>query len=216
MFDKEWLFDLERKLTESKNDSDLDSFCTIRKRLSGGIKLTPDEFARQCIYVILAGGFSQTTAKKKHSEIMNYLESGGNNFNDLIKIFGNKNKINAIIKIWQGRERYCAEYIKNESLKDKLNYLSTLPHIGKITANHLARNLGENIVKYDIWIQRLGLQFANRLSDEKLIDNGNLNPKIKKYCDDMFDILQKKTNYPIGYIDVILWKSCQQGFIKLK
>ncbi len=89
-----------------------------------------------------------------------------------------------------------------------------MPHIGKITANHLARNLGCDIVKYDIWIQRLGVLYAEKPEFFKLIDNGNLNPDIKKYCDDMFSHLVRETNFPRGYIDVVLWKACQNGLIK--
>lgn len=96
---------------------------------------------------------------------------------------------------------------------DKIKYLSSLPHIGKITANHLARNLGEDVVKYDIWIQRLGAKYAN--IDYAKINNGNLSDEIKCACDDMFAHLVEATGLPRGYIDVVLWKACQQGLIKL-
>ena len=96
-----------------------------------------------------------------------------------------------------------------------------MPHIGKITANHLARNLGENVVKYDVWIQRLGVVFAQQKQNPECkvhsadIDNGKLNPKIKLACDEMFEHLHQETNLPIGYIDVVLWKALQTGLIKL-
>ena len=99
-------------------------------------------------------------------------------------------------------------------MDDKLKYLENLPHIGKITAHHLARNLGENIVKYDIWIQRLGVLYGGNADLSQKIDNGKLDDKIKKCCDDMFEHLEQETNLPRGYIDVVLWKSCQNGLIK--
>jgi hypothetical protein len=98
-------------------------------------------------------------------------------------------------------------------LDEKLKYLSTLPHIGKITANHLARNLGENIVKYDIWIQRLA---AKGTPLESMIDNGFLHPEIKDACDKMFAQLEQSTGLPRGYIDVVLWKACQNGLIEMR
>ena len=98
------------------------------------------------------------------------------------------------------------------SLDNKLTFLQKLPHIGKITANHLARNLGEDVVKYDVWIQRLGCVFAGK---DWPIDNGNLSPEIKAACDDMFAHLVRETKLPRGYIDVVLWRSLQQGLIKL-
>ena len=136
-------------------------------------------------------------------------------------MFRNKNKINAVCEIWNNKDVLCAEYYTLRDLDEKLKFLSHLPHIGKITANHLARNLGENVVKYDIWIQRLGVVFAQQKQSAEFkvqssnIDNGKLKPEIKKACDDMFAQLSRETGLPIGYIDVVLWKSCQIGLIKL-
>ena len=99
-----------------------------------------------------------------------------------------------------------------KSTDEKLKFLENLPHIGRITANHLARNLGEDMVKYDIWIQRLGCVFGNKKID---VDNTKLNPEIKSVCDDMFAHLVHETGLPRGYIDVVLWRALQQGLIKL-
>ncbi|MDR3208555.1 MAG: hypothetical protein LBT45_01760 [Rickettsiales bacterium] len=209
----EQFFDLERRLIGGGHDADLDSFATIRERLKTGTRFDADEFARQAAYVVLAGGFSQKTAKKIHAGIMDALRAGGT-ADDLLKLFNNKNKINAIAKLWENRARYRDGYyeLAGAPLDEKLKYLSSLPHIGKITANHLARNLGENIVKYDIWIQRLA---AAGTEDGPLIDNGNLRPEVKKRCDEMFAELESATGLPRGYIDVVLWKSCQVGLLEL-
>lgn len=272
---KEFFFDLERRLKEAGLDSDSESFDVIKARLKNKEKLSPDEFARQAIYVILAGGFSQKTAKVIHGKIMSVLHNVvgahtcapsvadatdnvvaadaamGRNyaplhssalFDTLIKIFNNKNKINAAIKLWQNREAYRDGYYEielanskeqtansDDLLNQKLIYLSKLPHIGKITANHLARNLGEDIVKYDIWIQRLGVAFvgarggpggdaprATHAPLQSKINNGNLDPDVKAACDKMFAHLVRETGLPRGYIDVVLWKACQNGLIELK
>lgn len=239
--------DLDSKLRDAGLDSDSATFDEILKNLQKRRVLTPDEFAAMCAYVILAGGFSQKTAKIKHAQIINYLEKAGKSSNsdndtpscgacacnppllpegnlvcDLLKIFNNKNKINAIVKIWQNRREICTKYYEKAGISDKLDYLSSLPHIGKITANHLARNLGENVVKYDIWIQRLGFIFASKKYNQKnenlllKINNAKLDPQIKNACDDMFTHLEKETGYPRGYIDVVLWKACQNGLIPLR
>ena len=133
---------------------------------------------------------------------------------DLLKIFNNKNKINAIKKFWDNKDLFCSEFYAIKDIDNKVKYLQNLPHIGKITANHLARNLGINVVKYDIWIQRLGVLYSGNPALTKKIDNGNLNPEIKKCCDDMFEHLEYETKLPRGYIDVVLWKACQNGLIK--
>jgi len=213
IFSKSWFFELESRLREMGLDSDDKSFDEIREMLAHPKKLSIDEFASRVSYVILAGGFSQKTAKKIHNIIMTKMPEKPD-VDDLLKIFNNKNKINAIYKIWNNREQYCNDFysIKNDS--DKIKYLQTLPHIGKITANHLARNLGIDVVKYDIWIQRLGVLYGGNSRLYDIIDNGKLNTKIKKLCDDMFEHLCIETNLPRGYIDVVLWKASQNGLIK--
>lgn len=215
MFSAKWFFDLEKQLRNSGLDSDNQSFDEILNNLQNPKKYTHDEFAFHCAYVILAGGFSQQTAKRIHEKIVNLLKTYGNNFDILIQTFNNKNKINAICKIWENRHNLCEKYYTLNKLEDKLNFLQKLPHIGKITANHLARNLGEDVVKYDIWIQRLGCLFAQQPELSTQINNANLCSDIRTACDNMFAHLIQETNLPRGYIDVVLWKSLQQGLIKL-
>lgn len=213
-FSSECFFELDAQLRALGFDSDAQSFDEILENLQNRKVYSPDEFAAHCIYVILAGGFSQRTAKKIHEKIILFLKSGGVDFDTLIQIFNNKNKISAVCKIWENRKKFCDEYYQQTALDEKLKYLSALPHIGKITANHLARNLGEDIVKYDIWIQRLGVLFIGRPELKEKINNGKLSDEIKDACDKMFAHLVHKTNLPRGYIDVVLWKGCQQGLIK--
>lgn len=215
MFSAKWFFDLDSALRAQGLDSDNQSFDEILDLLRNKKIYGPDDFASHCIYVILAGGFSQKTAKKIYMKIMDVLQCTGADFDVLIQMFNNKNKINAVCKIWENRALFCDEYYKLQTQNDKLRYLQKLPHIGKITANHLARNLGEDVVKYDIWIQRLGCLFSGNKDLFAKIDNGNLCDEIKTACDNMFAHLVRVTNLPRGYIDVVLWKSCQQGLIKL-
>ena len=213
MFTADWFLGLDKKLREMGLDSDAQSFDEIRENLSHRRVLDPDAFAENCIYVILAGGFSQKTAKKIHAQIMDFLRAHGADFDGLFAMFHNKNKINAICKIWENRAQLRDEYYLLNDTDARVNFLSRLPHIGKITANHLARNLGENVVKYDIWIQRLGVLYAQNPALAQKIDNGNLCDEIKCACDDMFADLCNQTGLPRGYIDVVLWKSSQTGLI---
>ena len=216
MFSADWFWGLEKTLRERGLDSDDQSFDEIRENLARPKRFAPDAFADACSYVILAGGFSQKTAKKIHFDICKMLRAGAG-VDALLGKFNNKNKINAIYKIWSNRDKYCAEYYAQKTLDDKLAFIQNLPLIGKITSHHLARNLGENIVKYDVWIQRLGIAFAMQSSKYRVqsavVDNQKLNPQIKKYCDAMFDCLVRETNLPRGYIDVVLWKAAQNKLI---
>lgn len=215
MFDAKWFFDLDTRLRAAGLDSDAQSFDQIKDNLMHRHICDADAFAAQCVYVILAGGFSQKTAKSIHEKIMSALRARGADFDYLFSIFHNKNKINAICKIWENRDALCAEYYKLSDVDARLGFLSRLPHIGKITANHLARNLGEDVVKYDIWIQRLGALYSGNPACYAKIDNKKLNPDIRDACDAMFEKLCNETSLPRGYIDVVLWKALQTGLIKL-
>ena len=213
MFSSSWFFNLESQLREKGLDSDDKSFDEIKQNLLHPKKLSPDEFVSGVAYVNLAGGFSQKTAKRIHQIIMKKMPENPR-IDDLLKIFNNKNKINAIVKVWENRKDFCDGFYKCKNLDEKLKYLQSLPHIGKITANHLARNLGENIVKYDIWIQRLGVVYGGNSKLSEKINNGILNQDVKHVCDAMFEHLECETKLPRGYIDVVLWKGAQNGLIK--
>ena len=208
VFNAKWFFDLEKQIREMGADSDAQSFDEIRDMLAHPRKFSPDEFATMCAYVILAGGFSQKTAKRIHKNIMDYLYKNGADFDALFQMFHNKNKINAICKIWDNRYEYCDGFYALSDDDSRIAYLSKLPHIGKITANHLARNLGVDIVKYDVWIRRLGALYGGISCIDELTD------EIKSACDNMFAHLVAETKLPRGYIDVVLWKACQIGLIK--
>ena len=196
-------------LIESGLGADKDSFDVIKERLQNPPCLNAIQFAYEVIYVILASGFKQKIAKQKFFEITKFIESGKDVcLENLISIFGNKNKINAICKVWKNKEKYSNEFYKLDTIDEKLNYLENLPYIGAI-----ARNLGINKVKYDVWIQRLGIALYG---NEKMVVSSPLDYKVQKACDKMFEDISNETKLSIGYIDVVLWKSCQIGLLKFE
>ena len=212
--DKGVFYSLEKYLVESGLGADKDGFDVIKNRLRKPPVLSPDEFAFEVFYVILASGFKQKVAKEKFILIRDFICSGGEVCSEnLLKIFGNKNKINAICKMWQNRVEYCNKFYKLKSIDEKLNYLETLPYIGKITKNHIARNLGINKVKYDVWIQRLGISLCG---DKNINPSSTLDTDVKNMCDKMFNDISVITGEPVGYIDVVLWKSCQIGLLSFE
>jgi len=210
--DAKLFFEIEKQIIDSGLGEDKDSFETIKKRLLKPPVLNAQEFAEECIYVILAGGFRQKIAKKKFGEIMSFINGGGEVLEkNLLKIFGNVNKIRAIVKIWNNKENFRDGFYKLKTENEKLDYLGKLPHIGEVTKNHLARNLGINMVKYDVWIQRLAIA----LSKADLQAGFPLSEEVKALCDKMFAQVEKATGLNKGYIDVVLWKACQTGILHL-
>lgn len=212
MFDAEWFWELDGRLRQMGLDNDVQSFDQIRENLAHSRRCTPDEFADHCAYVILAGGFSQNTARRIHTLICDALRRGAD-AGQLYQIFHNKNKTIAIDRIWRDRVTFCAGYYACRGVDARLNYLAQLPHIGRITAHHLGRNLGEDVVKYDIWIQRLGTLYARNPALAAKINNAHLDPDVRAACDDMFNALVAVTDMPRGYIDVVLWRAAQNKLI---
>ena len=87
MFDAVWFFDLEKQIRALGADSDDQSFDEIRDNLAHPRRVKPDEFAAMCAYVILAGGFSQKTAKRIHKNIMEYIYKNGADYGGLYQCF---------------------------------------------------------------------------------------------------------------------------------
>ncbi|MDR1008681.1 MAG: hypothetical protein LBL52_00310 [Rickettsiales bacterium] len=211
--DKETFKAVESYIIESGLGSDKESFEVIKARLLAPPIFSAEEFAEEAIYVILAGGFRQAVAKRKFAEIMNFIKTANRDKTvdeqDIFNIFHNPNKARAIAKIWNGRVAYRDGFYASEN---KVFYLGRLPHIGEITRNHLARNLGISNVKYDVWIQRLGIALYG--ADGSLAAGFPLLEGVKEACDKMFFELERETGYDRGYIDVVLWKACQVGIFR--
>lgn len=208
---------LQLKLIESGLDSDRRSFGEIRKILSVKPIFNPEEFAFECFYVVCVAGFKQDYAKKMCNRVIDFIKGSDFEFTEdtLAQIYGNKMKVKAIKQIWDNRDLYQNKFYSLKTTKEKVDFLGSLPHIGNITKYHLARNLGLNFVKYDIWIQRLGVALYGNDNLVSKVNNSKLLPEIKYCCDIMFDKLNKETSEKVGYIDVVLWRSCQKGLLKI-
>ena len=197
-------------------DSDRRGFNEIRCILNNDILFTADDFAYECFYVVCVAGFKQDYAKAMCDKIIKLTKENKNfTIEDLSKIYGNKLKVKAIKTIWDNREFYKNKFYELESVDDKVEFLGSLPYIGNITKYHLARNLGLDFVKYDIWIQRLGVALYGTEDFVSKVNNTKLIPEIKQFCDIMFNKLKEETGEKVGFIDVVLWRSCQKGLIKI-
>ena len=215
--DKNIFYYLLNELKRKGFDSDRRNFDEIKYILDNNIKFNQEEFAYECFYVVCVAGFKQDYAKiicDKITELTTIKPTF--NLDDLYKIYKHQNKIKAIKDIWDNRKILCDKFYSCNTIEEKINFLGALAHIGDITKYHLARNLGLNFVKYDIWIQRLVVALYGNQNLLSKINNKKLNLEVKNCCDLMFDNLQKETGEKIGFIDVVLWRSCQKGLIKIE
>ena len=206
---------LQFVLQKNNLDQDRITFKELRQLLNEGKIFTPEEFAYEVFYVICVAGFKQDYAKKMCENVIKFIEENNGNisFESLSTIYGNKNKVKSILNVWENRKIYQEKFYSINNIDEKVEFLATLPYIGNITKFHLARNLGLDFVKYDIWIQRLGVALYGDESLVDLVNNTKLLPQIKKACDIMFDKIFELTSEKKGFIDVVLWRSCQKGLL---
>jgi hypothetical protein len=196
-------------------DSDRVSFEELRILLENPVVFTPEDFAQECFYVIAAAGFRQDVAKRICIQVNNFVIQNPVFATGMIKQFlGHNSKAAAMEQVWFNRKVIQQKFYALKTDEDKIEFLGTLPHIGPITKFHLARNLGLNVVKYDIWIQRLGTALYGCVEDLAKINNSRLDPSVRDCCNIMFMRLNQETGEKIGFLDVVLWKACQKGLLQ--
>lgn len=132
-------------------------------------------------FVICNSGMKNTIAVVIFNKIMKAYESGEKASN----VFGHKGKANAIDTGWTKREEYFSGWVKSDS---NIDYLETLPWIGKIIKYHLAKNLGMDVCKPDRHLVRIAKKY-------------NLSPK------ELCSQLANKTGDKVSLVDLILWKA---------
>ena len=141
---------------------------------------TPRNLFFEFVYVVCNSGMKNQVAEKIYA---NYIKNG-------ISAINHPNKKKAI----QQGEIYYEVWFKmlndRGSDEERLEYLETLPHIGKITKYHLARNLGIDCAKPDRHLMRLADQFG--YSD------------VQEMC----KAVSEATGDRIGTVDVVLWRYC--------
>lgn len=141
-----------------------------------------DAFAEQAIYVICNSGMANTVGVVIFSRCMTALCSGSS----ATRVFGHPGKSRAIDVIWQEREQHFAAYL---SAPDKVNALRQLPWIGDVTALHLAKNLGADVAKPDVHMERLAR--VEGTTTEALCAR-----------------LAVESGFRAATVDTILWRAC--------
>lgn len=147
----------------------------------------PDEFAREAIFVICNSGMRFLVAQGIFTRVMVAIGEGLS----ARSAFGHPGKAAAIDTIWARRVDLLAEYLAAD---DKLAFCEGLPWIGGITKYHLAKNLGADVAKPDVHLQRLA--DSEGCTAQELCDR-----------------LAGETGYRSATVDVVLWRACAIGVI---
>jgi len=144
-------------------------------------------FRDETIWVILNSGMKEQIARM----ISDRIKKAIGEYRDISEAFNHKGKVAAIKLVMQKHGELFTEYRKSEN---KIEFLQTIPYIGKITCWHLAKNLGEDCVKPDRHLVRIGEMYG-------------MTP------DGLCKKLSEESGFKKCTVDIILWRSANLKLI---
>lgn len=146
-----------------------------------------EDFASEAIYVICNSGMANRIALPIFEDCMSALRSGQSSKT----VFGHPGKSDAIDYIWRKRRSLYRKLLRADDL---IEYCETLPWIGPITKFHLAKNLGADVAKPDVHL--------NRLAEPEGIT-----------AQELCERLARGSGYRAATVDLILWRACADEII---
>jgi hypothetical protein len=146
-----------------------------------------DDFADRAIYVICNSGMKNAIAEPIYERCMVALREGRSAATE----FGHPGKRVAIDRIWSERHALFEQYCR---APHDIDQLQELPWIGPITVFHLAKNLGADVAKPDVHLERLARR--DRTTSQTLCRR-----------------LSRWTGYRVATIDTVLWRACADGLL---
>lgn len=126
---------------------------------------TESDFLREAAWVVLSSGFRESVLRRhfhRITEAFLFWRSAAEIASEAadcrqraVSAFANDRKIDAIVEIC-GRVAQCGfRQVKGRVRTRGVNYLQELPYMGPVTAHHLAKNLGMDVVKPDRHLKRM-------------------------------------------------------------
>lgn len=148
---------------------------------------TADEFMWQYIWVVISAGMKNQVARIIEQRIVGAYNDGS----PIESAFRHKGKVKAIKGMIEEHDSIFDQYLEAE---DRLEFLSSLPYIGQVTKYHLAKNLGEDVVKPDRHLARIAKHY-------------NTTPI------ELCRGISQATGYRLGTVDLIIWRAANLGLI---
>lgn len=160
-------------------------------------------FLRHYAWVVFVSGFRERVIKQKWPRLTQVFlewnpEEIAHNESQVkeaaLKIFNNKRKVEAILKVAKFLSTISWEKLESSLLSQQdINALTKLPFIANTTKYHLAKSLGWNVAKPDIHMRRIA---------EKYGFEGTANGVNK-----LAERIEKLTGEKTRVIDYILWRA---------
>lgn len=145
-------------------------------------QVTKEQFMSEFVFVVLSAGMKNQVVVGMMQKLVD------SNWNP--DVINHELKRRAIIEGINNYPRWFAELKSKKTDREKVEYLESLPFIGKITKYHLAKNIGIDCVKPDRHLVLLAKEF------------GYDNPRF------MCEFLAKEFNQKLRVVDVVLWRYC--------
>lgn len=146
-----------------------------------------DEFLWQYVWVVISSGMKNQVARVIEQRIVEAYNEG----RSIGSAFRHGGKVKAIEYMIRNHDDVFEGYLNAD---DRLAFLRLLPYIGDITKYHLAKNLGEDVVKPDRHMVRIAKGYG-------------------KTPDELCRELSQKTGYRVGSVDLIIWRAANLGFV---
>ncbi|MCA0012882.1 hypothetical protein LB561_09965 [Mesorhizobium sp. B292B1B] len=149
------------------------------------------DFALKVSYVILNSGMRWTVAQDIWSRMKPSLIETG----EVGDTFGHPGKKKSINQVMTNRTDYFDGFrsvwqIGSDAV---IEFCETLPHVGGITKYHLAKNLGVDVAKPDVLLERVAARSGET---------------VQELC----SRLSNRSGDSVSKVDYVIWKACQQGW----
>lgn len=163
---------------------------------------TPEKLACEIIWIILCAGRSAQAARTIERKVLAAIEEG----RPVVEAFGYRAKAAAIERAWRERvsDFEALSKIDNDDLEGLLDWCQSIPFIGDDTKYQLAKNLGADVCKPDIWLCRLaGIPDKPRLPVKERF----------RRCQALCEYLANETGDCVKAVDTMLWLACNKGLL---
>jgi len=160
--------------------------------------ISEQDFLREFAWVVFSSGMREAIVRKKFSAISEAFLHWANARTVVLRaahcresamsVFAHKGKVEAVITVAGEISRLGFNCVHSRIKHDGIAYLKSFPFLGPATANHLAKNLGLNVVKPDRHLVRLAARA------------GFSTPSLM--CRKIADVMGEKDSV----VDLVLWR----------
>lgn len=163
-----------------------------------------EKLASEIVWIILCAGRRAQAARKIERRVWDAIDAG----QAVLSAFGHRMRAAAIETAWARRQELFEEFttLKDASDEELLAWCRTMPGVGAVTCFQLAKNLGRDLPKPDIWLCRLA-----GIPDRP---GGHVSERFAA-CRALCLPLAQATGDRIATVDSILWLACNKGVLQV-